>query len=148
MNNADLVQLRSIQSDITYFKEDILKSIKVIENKLTQKISMQTTNMNDTLTSYNKNHPLGWFLLLYIMVAIKNAHNLQNNTWQRTHAYVIMTTPKRKNENWFWKLKSKSKRTGGNWITSPRFEKWKLKSIVWIFSAITGVKWITTPIEN
>ena len=55
MNNADLVQLRSIQSDITYFKEDILKSIKVIENKLTQKISLQTTNMNDTLTSYNKN---------------------------------------------------------------------------------------------
>ena len=55
MNNADLVQLRSIQSDITYFKEDILKSIKVIENKLTQKITLQTTNMNDTLTSYNKN---------------------------------------------------------------------------------------------
>ena len=55
MNNADLVQLRSIQSDITYFKEDILKSMKVIENKLTQKISLQTTEMNDTLTSYNKN---------------------------------------------------------------------------------------------
>ena len=55
MNNAELVQLRSIQSDLTYFKEDILKSIKVIENKLTQKISTHTTEMNDTLTAYNKN---------------------------------------------------------------------------------------------
>ena len=44
---------RSVQSDIIYFKEDVLRTLKMIETKLNTKLESSSSLINETLQSYN-----------------------------------------------------------------------------------------------
>lgn len=44
---------RSVQSDIIYFKEDVLRTLKMLESKLNTKLESSSSLVNETLQSYN-----------------------------------------------------------------------------------------------
>ena len=44
---------RSVQSELIYFKEDILKTLKMIESKLSLKQEESSSTLSSTLTSYD-----------------------------------------------------------------------------------------------
>ena len=44
---------RSVQSDIIYFKEDVLRTLKMIETKLNTKLESSSSLINETLQSYD-----------------------------------------------------------------------------------------------